>query len=48
MSAVSGETLSAGLAFNNDGTKMYHGGNDGNAIKEYHLSTAYDLSLIHI
>ena len=23
---------------------MFHGGNDGDAIKEYHLSTAYDVS----
>ena len=44
MSAVSGENRSAGLAFNNDGTKMYHAGNDDNAVKEYHLSTAYDVS----
>ena len=44
MSAVSGENFTAGLAFNNDGTKMYHAGNDDNAVKEYHLSTAYDVS----
>ncbi len=44
MSAVSSENFTAGLAFNNDGTRMFHGGNDGDAIKEYHLSTAYDVS----
>ena len=33
-----------GLAFNNDGTKMFVTGNSGNDINEYTLSTGFDLS----
>ena len=33
-----------GLAFNNDGTKMFVAGNAGNDINEYTLSTGFDVS----
>ena len=33
-----------GLAFNNDGTKMFVAGNSGNDINEYTLSTGFDVS----
>jgi sugar lactone lactonase YvrE len=33
-----------GLAFNNDGTKLYHVGNSNDVVLQYSLSTAYDLS----
>ncbi|WP_149304988.1 cadherin domain-containing protein [Pareuzebyella sediminis] len=35
---------SAGIAFSNDGTKLYHTGNSGAGISEYTLSTPFDLS----
>ncbi|WP_428742543.1 choice-of-anchor Q domain-containing protein [Tenacibaculum sp.] len=35
---------SAGINFNNDGTKFYHTGNSSAGISEYNLSTPYDLS----
>ena len=33
-----------GLAFSSDGTKMFVGGNDGDEINEYSLSTGFDIS----
>ena len=42
---VSGQdTTNRGLAFNNDGTKMFVVGDAGNDINEYTLSTGFDLS----
>jgi hypothetical protein len=38
------DTFPEGLAFNNDGTKMYMIGNDTNSVFQYSLSTAFDLS----
>ena len=33
-----------GIAFNNDGTKMYVIGDSGDGVNEYALSTAFDIS----
>jgi hypothetical protein len=38
------ETLSTGIAFNTDGTKMFIVGDTGNNVNEYTLSTAFDVS----
>lgn len=38
------DTQSFGIALNDDGTKLYLGGDDTDNIFEYDLSTAYDLS----
>ena len=38
------ETAPRGLAFNNDGTKMFVVGTEDNKIHEYTLSTGFDLS----
>jgi len=38
------ETISTGMAFNNDGTKLYVIGRDSDTITEYDLSTAFDVS----
>ena len=38
------DTANRGLAFNNDGTKMFATGNDGDDVNEYTLSTAFDVS----
>jgi len=38
------ETLSRDVTFNEDGTKMFVIGSSGDAIVEYHLSTAFDVS----
>jgi DNA-binding beta-propeller fold protein YncE len=38
------ETIPLGLAFNNDGTKMYVVGTDGDDVNEYNLSVAFDIS----
>jgi len=38
------ETVPTGLAFNNDGTKMFVTGKDGDDVNEYTLSTAFDVS----
>jgi len=38
------ELIPTGLAFNNDGTKMFVMGKDGDDINEYTLSTAFDVS----
>jgi len=43
-SVVSEETAPTGIAFNNDGTKMYIVGRSGDEINQYTLSTAYDIS----
>lgn len=40
----SDDNLPRGLAFNDDGTKMYIVGQQNNSIYEYGLSTAYDVS----
>ena len=42
--SVSQESEPRGLAFNNDGTKMYVTGWDGDDINTYNLSTAWDVS----
>jgi len=43
--SVSGqETTPTGMAFNNDGSKLYVVGNTGQDINEYNLSTAFDVS----
>jgi len=41
---ASNETITAGLAFNNDGTKMYIVGANDDDVKQFSLSTAFDLS----
>ncbi len=38
------DTLPQGIEFNNDGTKMYIVGNQGNDINQYTLSTAFDVT----
>jgi len=38
------ETIPVGMAFNNDGTKLYVIGATGQDINEYNLSTAFDVS----
>jgi len=38
------DTVPYSIAFNNDGTKMFIGGNTGDDINEYDLSTAFDIS----
>ena len=38
------ETSSQGIAFNNDGTKMYIVGSSGNDINQYTLSTSFDIT----
>ena len=38
------EQLPTGMAFNNDGTKMFVVGNTGYDVNEYTLSTAFDIS----
>ena len=38
------EARPSGIAFSNDGTKMFVIGTDGNEINEYTLSTAFDIS----
>jgi len=43
-SVAAQETGPTGLAFNNDGTKMYVVGFDGDAVNEYALSTAFDVN----
>ena len=43
-SVASQETDPYGLAFNNDGTKMYITGNVSNSVFQYSLSTGFDLS----
>ena len=43
-SVRSEETTPSGLAFNNDGTKMFVPGQDGDDINEYTLSTGFDVS----
>jgi len=43
--SVNSEHLSpTGLAFNNDGTKMFIVGSSGDKVNEYNLSTAFDVS----
>tara|TARA_A100001015_G_scaffold288897_1_gene360212 strand:+ start:291 stop:2732 length:2442 start_codon:yes stop_codon:yes gene_type:complete len=39
----SGERSPMGLAFNNDGTKMFVLGDDGNDVSEYSLTTGFDV-----
>ena len=39
------ETWPNGLAFNNDGTKMFVMGTDGDDVNEYTLSTGFDVSI---
>ena len=41
---TSQETFPTGMAFSNDGDKMFVVGSDGDEINEYALSTAFDLS----
>jgi DNA-binding beta-propeller fold protein YncE len=43
-SVASQDTVPFGLAFNNDGTKMYTVGNGNDSICQYSLSRAFDLS----
>jgi len=43
-SVVSQETFPTGLAFNNDGTKMYVVGNTNDSVFQYSLSTAFDVT----
>ena len=43
-SVSSQDTLVQGIAFNNDGTKMFVVGDSGNAVYEYTLSTGFDVS----
>jgi 6-phosphogluconolactonase (cycloisomerase 2 family) len=43
-SVASQEIGPKGIAFNNDGTKMYITGNSGDDVNQYTLSTAFDLS----
>ena len=43
-SVASQETSPMGLAFNNDGTKMFVSGNTGDDINEYTLTTGFDVS----
>jgi SpoU rRNA methylase family enzyme len=43
-SVVNQETTPLGLAFNNDGTKMYVVGTTGDDVNEYNLSVAFDIS----
>ena len=38
------ETNSAGVVFNNDGTKMFVIGNTGDDVNEYTLTTPFDVS----
>ncbi|MBL4662976.1 MAG: hypothetical protein JKY22_05365, partial [Flavobacteriaceae bacterium] len=38
------ETDPFGIGFNNDGTKLYISGNQGDDVNEYNLSVAYDVS----
>jgi 6-phosphogluconolactonase (cycloisomerase 2 family) len=38
------DTLPSGIAFNNNGTKMFIVGADGDAVYEYSLSTGFDVS----
>ena len=42
--SIDGEANVTGMTFNNDGTKMFLVGTQGNDITEYSLSTAYDVS----
>ena len=41
---TSEETEPQGLTFNNDGTKMFITGHDGDDVNEYTLSTGFDVS----
>jgi DNA-binding beta-propeller fold protein YncE len=43
-SVASQDTLPQGLAFNNDGTKMYILGDTNNSVFQYTLSTAFDVT----
>jgi sugar lactone lactonase YvrE len=43
-SVVDQDTIPVGIAFNNDGTKMYISGSATSSIYQYTLSTAFDLS----
>jgi len=43
-SVTSQDTQPYGLAFNTDGTKMFVGGNTGDDVNEYSLSTGFDIS----
>jgi len=43
-SVTSQETSPRGLAFNNDGTKMFVVGSTGDDVNEYNLSTGFDVS----
>jgi hypothetical protein len=45
-SVASQDTSPFGLAFNNDGTKMYIVGNANDTVFQYSLSTAFDLSTV--
>lgn len=38
------DTACRGLVFNDDGTKIYHGGQTNDNVYSYNLSTAYDIS----
>ena len=38
------DTYPSGIAFSNDGTKMFVVGDAGNEVNEYSLSTAFDVS----
>jgi DNA-binding beta-propeller fold protein YncE len=44
ISVLSEESVLQGLAFNNDGTKMFITGTNGDEINEYTLTTGFDLS----
>ncbi|MEE9345658.1 MAG: hypothetical protein V3U88_08630 [Methylococcales bacterium] len=43
-SVASEDTVPSGIAFNDDGTKVYMVGDQNDSIYEYNLSTAFDLS----
>ncbi len=45
-SIISEDTAPVGMAFNNDGTKVFFIGGQNDTFYEYNLSTAYDLSSI--
>ena len=43
-STAAEENSPRGMTFNNDGSKMYVIGSDGDDVNEYHLSTGFDIS----
>ena len=39
-------TLTGGICFNNDGTKLFHAGRNPDAVQEFGLSVAYDINTL--